>query len=377
MRLASAFVILALAMTASACRTAPTRPFDDKDLAGRLVDLGIEGKTYVTDLAQVDSIHLGRIHDAGADLLLEDIHGHLTYVDGATLNPKWEYYGLGGPFDTAPSLTPSAIVGISGGRLHVISRMNGVPEIEPHVVDVVPSASPVATDQTLYVPSYPTPAGNKTIFSIALASGYHGWGWRTSGDVVSNVVKGGPGAGDTFYFVTTDGQLFGFPTYAATERSPEPAWATDLHTSVRQHLALEGDDIAVVGADARLILVDRITGKVRWEAYPNKGERADGSATFSSKHVFYRCGGELRAFARDSGAKAWAVPGATGYVAERGARMILAAGAGHLISVDAKTGEVLGRATMSGWNFPVRVAADSTFYAVSGDGKLVAVEFGL
>jgi hypothetical protein len=377
MRLASAFGIVALALTATACRTTAGPPYGDKVLAAKLVGLGIEGKTYSTDLGQVDSIHLKRVYPAGADFLIEDIHGHLTYIDGATLNPAWEYYGLDKPFDKDPDFTPSAIVGIAGGKLVVISRLNGVPEVEPRWVDVVPSAGMVATDQTMYVPTYPTPAGNKTILSIGLASGYHGWGWRCESDVVSNLVKGGPGAGDSFYFVTADGDLYGFPTHPATERGADPGWTRNLYTGVREHLVLEGNDIAVVASDGRLILVDRVTGTPRWEAYPNKGEKAQGSAQFSSGHVFYMCGGELRAFVRETGAPAWASREVTGFVAERGDRMLMQAGANNVVAVDKKTGEVLARASVPGWHFPVRVAPDSTVYAISNEGMLLAVEFGL
>src|SRR5438093_1119998 len=80
----------------------------------------------------------------------------------------------------------------------------------------------VANDTTFYAPSYPTPSGNKTVTAISLASGFLGWGNRTSTDIVGGMVKGGPGPGDEFYFATSDGHLYAFPMYGATERNPEP-----------------------------------------------------------------------------------------------------------------------------------------------------------
>jgi outer membrane protein assembly factor BamB len=145
---------------------------------------------------------------------------------------------------------------------------------------------------------------------------------------------------------------------------------------VTNDLVLEGDDIGVVTTDGRLVCVDRVTGKVRWEVYAGAGEKADGSASFSSKLAFYRCGGQLRAIARDTGVKAWAVDGARSYVAERGGRILLATGDGHLISVDKKTGAILGRADVRGWHFPARVAPDATIYAVSNRGAVMSVESG-
>lgn len=377
MRSASVLGLVALALLGAACRTAGTRPAGDRELAAKLRDLGVEGKTYANDLGQVANIRLGRVHMAGNDLLIEDIHGHLTYVDGATLNPRWDYYGLEQPFDKKPDFTPSAIVGIAGGKVFVINRANGTPEIEPRVLDVVPSGGPVATDSTLYVPTYATPSGNKTVYAINLVSGFQGWGWRTNSDVVGGLVKGGPDAGDQFYFATTDGVVYAFPTYPASTADPEMGWMTNLHGSVTNDLAHEGEDLGIVTNDARLVVLDRITGGVRWEAFPESSrETATGSASFSSSLVFYRCGGELRAFDRTTGERVFAVPHGLSFVAERGGRVLVMADGGRLVSLDRKSGKVIGVADVRGWTFPPRVQPDATIYAVSTHGAVMAVELG-
>jgi outer membrane protein assembly factor BamB len=229
MRSASVVGIVALALVGAACRTAGTRPTGDRELAAKLRELGVEGKTYANDLGQVANIRLGRVHMAGDDLLIEDIHGHLTYVDGATLNPRWDYYGLERPFDKKPDFTPSAIIGLAGGKVFVINRGNGTTDIEPWRLDVVPSGAPVATDTTIYVPTFATPSGNKTVYAVNLVSGFQGWGWRTNADVVGALAKGGPGAGDQFYFATTDGVVYAFPAYPASEANPELGWVANLH----------------------------------------------------------------------------------------------------------------------------------------------------
>ena len=376
MRLASAIGIVALALTSAACRTAAPRPTGDKELATKLTELGVEGKTYTNDLGQVASIRLGKVYVIGDDFLIEDIHGHLTYVDGATLNPRWEYYGLPHAFDKAPDSTPSAVIGIAGGKIFVINRSNGTTDMDPRRVDVVPSGAPVATDSTIYVPTFPTPSGNKTVYAVSIGSGFMGWGWRTNSDIVGAMAKGGPGAGDEFYFATSDGVLYAFPTYPATASSTDLGWTTNLHGVVLNDIVVEGNDIGVVLHDGRLVCADRITGVVRWEAYAGSGEQAVGSASFSSKYAFYRCGGELRAFARDTGDKAWAVKGGEAFVAERGGRILLTGHDGTLISVDKKTGKELGRMNAKGWTFPARITPDSTLYGVSTYGALVAIESG-
>jgi len=377
MRLASAVAVVSLALTAAACRTAPSgRPAEDKELVLKLKELGIEGKSYTNDLGQVSSIHLGNVYVIGSDLLIEDIHGHLTYLDGATQNARWEYTSMPGPFDKKPDYTPSAIIGVSNGFVFVISRNNGTTDMEPRRIDIVPSGAPVATDSTIYVPNYPTPSGNKTVQAVNIATGYMGWGVRTNADIVGGMAKSGPGAGDEFYFATTDGWVFAYPTYTSTAPSIEAGWTSNIHGSIREDLAVEGPDLGLVATDGRLICMDRVTGVVRWEAYADAKEHAEGAPMFSSKLLFYRCGGEYRAFARDTGAKVWAVKDATGFVAERGGRILLSGPGGRLISVDKKTGEVLGRASVGGWHFPTRVQPDSTIFAVSAYGAVTSVEFG-
>jgi outer membrane protein assembly factor BamB len=376
MRLASAICIVALALASAACRTSGVSPTGDKELAATLSTLGVEGKTYVNDLGQVAAVRLGKVYPMGNDFLIEDLHGHLTYVDGATLNPRWEYYGLPRGFDRAPDSTPSAVIGLAGGKLFVINRGNGTTDIEPRRVDVVPSGAPVATDSTIYVPTYPTPSGNKTVYAISIGSGFVGWGWRTEADIVGAMAKAGSGAGDEFYFATSDGNLYAFPTFPATAANVDLGWTRNLHGIVRNDITVDGDDIGVVMEDGRLVCADRITGQTRWEAYATSTEQAVGSASFSSKYAFYRCGGELRAFARDTGNKAWAVKGAEGFIAERGGRLLLQGHDGELISVDKKTGKELGRANAKGWTFLPRTTPDSTIYGVSSNGALVAIESG-
>jgi outer membrane protein assembly factor BamB len=376
MRLASAIAVVALALTTAACRTALGHPAEDKDLASRLRELGIEGKTYANDLGQVATKRIEHVYVIGPDLLLEDIHGHLTYIDGATLNPRWEYYGMPRGFDKKPDYTPSSIIGIAGGKLFVISRNNGTTDLEPRRIDIVPSGAPVATDSTIYVPTFPTPSGNKTVQASSIATGFMGWGWRTNADIVGGMAKSGPGAGDEFYFAASDGMLYAFPTYSATAATTDIGWSTNIHGAVLSDLAIDGPDLAVVATDGRLICLDRVTGSVRWEAYAGGRERTEGNAMFSAKLLMYRCGGELRAFARDTGAKVWAVKEATGFVAERGGRILLTGPGGRLISVDKKTGEVLGHAVATGWTFPACVTPDSTLYAVSMNGDIMSVETG-
>jgi hypothetical protein len=376
MRLASAIGIVALALATAACRTPGGHSAGEKELAAKLVDLGIEGRTYVNDLGQVATMRLGRVYRIGDDLLVEDLHGHLTYVDGATLNPRWVYTELPGPFDYRPDSTQTAIVGVSHGMLFVIARDNGVNVVEPRRIDIVASGAPVATDATIYVPTFRTPSGNKTMQSINLATGFLGWGWRTDSQIVRGMAKGGAGAGDEFYFVTEDGILYAFPPYLAGEHTVDVGWTRDLHGAVTSDLVVDGQDLGVVMTDGRLVCVDRVDGHVRWEAYAERSERAQGSAMFSSGLVFYNCGGQFRAFDRETGAKAWALPGAGQFIAERGGRLLVLAGGDMLLSVDKKTGAVLGHASVKGWQFPPRTSADSTIFAISRYGVIQAVEFG-
>lgn len=365
----------ALAVPATGCASPPPRPTSEP-LVAALKTLGVEGRTYVNDLGAVSTIHLRGVHPMGEDFLVEDIHGHLSYVDGRTLNARWDYYGMDAPFDERPDVTDSLVVGVSKGTVYALSRANGLEEVAPAPVGIVLSARPVANESALYAPTYATPGGNKTIQSVGLVSGALGWGWRTADDVVADMAKAGPHGGDMVYAVTETGDVHAFPAAPASERDPAPAWITRLHAGVRRDLAVDGEDLGVVTSDNRLACIDRITGALRWQAYANPREQAGSAAQFSSKHVYYVCGGELRAHDRATGARAWAVPGATQYVCERGGRTIVAGEGSRLWSVDTKTGKVLATGSAPGWTFPARPTPDTTVFAVSDRGMLVAVEFG-
>ena len=386
MRLPSAFVVLTVAALAAGC-SIPVAPSPRPDPAiASLKDLGVEGRTYVSDLGAEKSFRLNRVFTIGDDLLLEDINGHLTYLDGATLAPRWAYYGLPRPFDESPDWTESSIIGLSKDRVYVLSRRNGLEELDPATASVVPSAAPVANDTTLYIPTYRTPGGNKTVVAVNLADGYRGWGIRTEDDVEVDLAKAGLHGGDMVYAATAGGDLYGIPAFVATKRDPEPAWTVNLRTGIHRNISVAGDDLGVVTDDNRLVVLDRITGGYRWEAFPNSGDRAASGAQFSTRHAFYSCGGEFRAFDRATGAKAWAVKGAAAFVAERGSRTILTDGEGTLIAVETSSGKVLGHRAMPGWRFPTRnkplpknaddKVPDMTIIGVSGAGMVIGVETG-
>lgn len=356
-------------------QSAADRP-SPQPVRAALTDLGIEGRSYVNDLGAVSSVHVKGVHNFGDDFLVEDIHGHLTYIDGASLFARWEYQGLPGPFDAKPCATSTAVVGISKGNVHVLSRDAGLDEITPRHVGLVASAAPVASDSTLYVPSYGTGVSNKTIHSVSLASGFVGWGWRTSSDIVAGMAVAGGAGNEIFYAASSDGVVYGFAAAVATTRDVEPAWTTNLHSQVTRDLIVDGGDLGIVTSNHRLVCMDRIGGNIRWEAYPNEGEKSEGVAQFGTHHVFYVCGGELRAYDRATGAHAWSVKGATQFVAERGSRTIVSCPCGTVKAIETKTGKVLAEKMLAGWSFPARSKANSTIFAVSNRGMIVSVEQG-
>lgn len=376
MRLPSAFGLITVATLAAGCYIPVAPAARPEPAVAAMKHLGVEGKTYWSDLGADRVFKVGHVWDVGGDILIEDIYGGLVYLDGVTLNPRWTYLGLARPFDRAPDFTETAVAGISKGRLHVISRRNGLDALEPAPVSVIASAGVVANDTTMYVPTFRTPSGNWTIQSVNVADGYQGWGWRTSADIVVDLAKAGPNGGDMFYAATEDGTVLGFPTHVATARDHEPSWQMTLRTGIHRRMAISGDDIGIVTDDNALACLDRITGGIRWERFADSGERAASSAQFSSKHAFYAIAGELRAFDRATGARVWSVKGANRFVAERGARTLLTDDGGNLIAVETKTGKVLGAKPMRGWHLPTRPVPDATVVAISNEGIVIAVETG-
>jgi hypothetical protein len=211
---------------------------------------------------------------------------------------------------------------------------------------------------------------------VSLGSGYLGWGWRTQSDIMANLAIAGTPGSEIVYAASADGTVYGFPAAVATARDPEPAWSTGLHSQVTRDLVVDGDDLGVVTKNHRLVCMDRIGGNIRWEGYPNEGEKAESAAQFGPSHVFYVCGGELRAFNRATGNLDWAVKGATQFIAERGSRTLVSCPCGTVKSVDTKSGKVLSEKMLAGWWFPVRAKANTTLFAISNRGMLVSVEHG-
>lgn len=377
MRIPSATgIVLAAALTAG-CATAGPRPLEHPELQNQLGQLGVEGRTYHIDLADTQSIHLHDVHLMGQDLVVEDIHGHLTCLDATTLMPRWDYYGMPTHFDERPSVTPSDIVGVAGGKLFVIARHNGTIMGDPVRVDAVLSARPVATSSTLYAPVYAAARGDDKLITVSLGSGFQGWGFYSDDAIVADMAKGGTGDSALIYAATSAGALVAYPANLASQPKPEPAWIGHAAAPVRRDLVVNGDDLGVVTSDGRLICMDRITGRPRWEAYPSSGELAGSSAQFSDTHVFYVCGGELRAFDRATGRKAWALEGATEYAATRGDRVIVRMGNGGLyMAVDAESGETVGMANLGDAHIVPQATVDATVYTVGAQGLIMAVESG-
>lgn len=375
MRLPSAFVLAALACTAG-CAIPVARPARPEPTLASLKDLGVDGRHYFADLGSDHAYKLNHVWAVGDDLLLEDITGTLLYIDGATMNPKWAYNGLPRPFDRAPDFTDTMVVGVCKGRVYALTRRAGIEVFDPSPVAMVPSGGVVASESTLYVPTYRTPNGNKTILSVNLADGYQGWGLRTVADITVDLAKAGINGGDIVYAATEDGTIHGIPMYVANQRDPQPAWTTTVHGGIHRNVTVSDEDLGVVTDDGRMVCLDRITGAQRWTAYPNAGDEAASSAQFSPSHAFYVCGGEFRAYDRATGMKSWSHPRATRFVAERGSRTILADEVGNLYAVESASGKQLGWKAMPGWRFPVRAKKDATVVGVSTTGMVVAVETG-
>lgn len=376
MRLPSALILAAAATVLASCSIPVAQPQRPEPTLASLRELGVEGKHYFADYGADRAYKLNRVWAIGNDLLLEDVTGSLLYMDGTTMTPKWAYHGLPRTFDRAPDYTDTMVVGVCKGRVYALTRRAGVEVIDPAPVAMVPSGGVVASESTLYVPTFRTPRGNKTILSVNLADGYQGWGLRTQADIVVDLAKAGIGGGDIVYAATEDGTIHGIPMYVANKLDPEPAWTTSVHAGIHRNLAVAGEDLGVVTDDSRLVCLDRITGAQRWTAYPGPGEEAASAAQFSPSNAYYVCGGEMRAYDRATGMHRWSHKHATTFVAERGMRTILSDGKGTLFAVETASGKQLGWKSMPGWRFPARAAKDATVVGVSNTGMVVAVETG-
>jgi len=180
---------------------------------------------------------------------------------------------------------------------------------QPHLdLPFSPTGGAAVGNDTFYMPSLGNPSNNKTLESFSLVTGQRGWGYRTSGDIMTTPIVAG-GIGDPkLYFVTTSGLV---TCMDATNYGYAPAgarWEELLETSVEQGFFVTEDSRGDVGSiflvdrEGMVYCLNRITGERRWVNATGRKpvgapvvfgdicvvKMADGLCGFDRANVVYR-----------------------------------------------------------------------------------------
>jgi hypothetical protein len=251
-----------------------------------LMGLGIEGRTQSIDLNQDRkgaAVRFAQAHLIGEMILLETNEAKPA-VYGYTrqgLAPKWRY-DLMEPtiFPVAANADVAALV--SRHYVHVIETYTGRSALQfmsgglegvtmpPRELPFTPTGGAAVGNDTFYIPSMGSPRNNKTIESFSLITGQIGWGERTSAEILTTPVIGGPTTDPKLYLVTRTGHVqcidatnYGFrPAGTRWEELLEAGVDFDLH--VTEDSASEAGSVFLVDREGVVYCLNRITGGRRW-----------------------------------------------------------------------------------------------------------------
>jgi hypothetical protein len=355
-----------------ACAGTGQRRDRENALRARLeaLPLSQENIDLVADLAGAgESLKVHGATLTSRHLIVEDVAGRLYALDRDSLMPAWHYYGLPRTLDFPMYEAALSYVMVTKNTLFHVAKVTGA-ELGVFHLTFTPSSAPAANDSTAYVGCWASPTGNKTLYSVNLADGTVGWGYRTEGHVRSRpVVQGAPR--QLLYFATDEphGKVIAVETLGAFENPPEPAWMAETLGPNTADLVASGDLLLVASEEGSLYAFDRATGSKVWEYSGGEPLRTPPAAT--ARAVYFHNAYGFHALDRKGNLK-WKIDsGPTCFLVERGDRVWLRDKHGMVYIVNDKTGAIESTVDLSGW-FLVQNPDDGTFYAVSPDGLVFA-----
>lgn len=251
-----------------------------------LVGLGINGRTLRIDLNQKGKgpqIRFAQAHLTGDMLLLEtdDPKPRVWGFTRAGLDSKWVYdlleptmYPVGANADVAVLVSrhyAHAIETYTGrGALRFMTGGLAGETMPPKDLPFTPTGGAAVGNDTFYLPSLGNPMNNKNIEAFSLISGQRGWGYRTSAEILTTPVVGGPTTDPKLYLVTRTGHVicmdatnYGFPPAAERwQQLLEAGVEYDLH--VTDDTDSEAGSVFLVDREGVVYCLNRITGGRRW-----------------------------------------------------------------------------------------------------------------
>jgi len=226
-----------------------------------------------------------------------------------------------------------------GSDVFVFDRNYGNLTLKKHL-PVPPSAAPVATDSTLYVPTFV----ESQLRTFDLDTGLSGWRYRTSKGVNARPALVGTPPRQMIYVAGIDGKVAALPAIPASGFAPaSSSWSVMTHAAVSADLADDGSStVFVASEDTKLYAVDRVTGFVQWSA--PLGEPLVHAPIAVAGHVFQHAGDTFHAIDAITGEDKWQIGDDLGegafVAAGAGGSLYVYDGAGTLHEVDPATGSV-------------------------------------
>lgn len=216
--------------------------------------------------------------------------------------------------------------------------------------------------------SWSSPAGNKTLYSVNLADGQQGWGYRTLGHITAQpLVTGAPR--QLVCFASHDRQVVAVEALGAFEAAPQPSWINETGGANTADLVVSENLLLVPSQEGSLYALDRATGAKVWEYI--SGEPLKSAATGTKRAVYFHNAYGFHRLDR-AGHLVWKIEtGATEFVLERAGKVWLRDAQGSLVIVDDTTGEIDSGHPLAGWYIPAN-PVDGTLFAVSPDGWIFA-----
>jgi outer membrane protein assembly factor BamB len=267
-----------------------------------LMGLGIEGRPLRIDLNQDRkgaAIRFAQAH-LTADMLILETNDPKPRIYGFTragLNSRWAS-DLLEPTAFPISANADVAVLVSQHYAHAIETFTGRGALQfmggglegvrmpPRELPFTPTGGAAVGNDTFYIPSLGSPRNNKTIESFSLITGQLGWGYRTSAEILTTPVVGGPTTDPKLYVVTRTGHVmcldatnYGFPPASSRwEQLLEAGVEYDLH--VTEDSASEAGSVFLADREGVVYCLNRITGGRRWThataRTPRGGPRAFG-----------------------------------------------------------------------------------------------------
>jgi len=296
-------LVVALVVSTMACKGGKTKSDDQmrtpagseaavsasvgRDAVERaLLGLGIDGRVLRIDLNQDRkgaSIRFAQAHLTDEMILLEtnDAKPRLYGFTRAGLNSRWAS-DLREPTAFPVAANADVALLVSQHYAHAIETFTGRGALQfvdgglegvtmpPLELPFTPTGGAAVGNDTFYVPSLGSPRNNKTIESFSMITGQRGWGYRTSAEILTTPVVGGPSTDPKLYLATRTGHVlcmdatnYGFPPESTRwEQLLEAGVEYDLH--VTEDSASEAGSVFLVDREGVVYCLNRITGGRRW-----------------------------------------------------------------------------------------------------------------